>query len=200
MPLAWAFLSVIGRMRSPCECGTFARMSSPNLEVLADYGCVCGENPLWHPQEQAVYWTDIPRGKLYRYRLATGQHECCYEGRVVGGFTLQPDGALLLFLDQGTVAEWRDGRITRTIIEALPDELESRFNDVIADPQGRVFCGTMPVPSRNDQPGRKGRLYRLDPGGHISLLLEGIGCSNGMGFTPDRKHLYYTDSTIRTIW
>jgi D-xylonolactonase len=64
---------------------------------------------------------------------------------------------------------------------------------VIADPQGRVFCGTMPDKQR------PARLYRLDESGTISLLLEGIGLSNGLGFSPDLKHLYYTDSGKRTI-
>jgi D-xylono/L-arabinono-1,4-lactonase len=58
----------------------------------------------------------------------------------------------------------------------------------------RVFCGTMPTPDR------LGRLYRLDPDGTLTKLLDGIGVSNGMGFTPDRKQLYYTDSPTRKIY
>ena len=71
---------------------------------------------------------------------------------------------------------------------------ETRFNDVHADPVGRVFCGTMPTADR------PGRLYRLDPDGTLTKLLEGIGCSNGMGFTPDLKRMYYTDSAAREIY
>jgi D-xylonolactonase len=47
---------------------------------------------------------------------------------------------------------------------------------VIADPAGRVFCGTMPSPDH------LGALYRLDADGEITKVLDGIGCSNGMGF------------------
>jgi D-xylonolactonase len=96
-------------------------------------------------------------------------------------------------MDRGTVAIWRDGALT-TVVEDIPDERETRFNDVFADTAGRVFCGTMPA---KDRPGR---LYRLDTNGKLTLLLEGIGCSNGMGLTPDRKGLYYTDSTAYTIY
>jgi D-xylonolactonase len=70
----------------------------------------------------------------------------------------------------------------------------TRFNDVHADTQGRVFCGTMPTKQR------PGRLYRLDRDGSIHKVLEGIGCSNGMGFTLDRKQMYYTDSEAYTIY
>ncbi len=162
-------------------------------ELIADYQCVVGEGPLWHPIEKKVYWTDIGTGRMFRYDPATGKHEQCYSGRPVGGYTIQADGSLLLFMDRGTIAIWRDGALT-TVVEDIPDERETRFNDVFADTAGRVFCGTMPT---KDRPGR---LYRLDTNGKLTLLLEGIGCSNGMGLTPDRKGLYYTDSTAYTIY
>jgi D-xylono/L-arabinono-1,4-lactonase len=162
-------------------------------ELIADYQCHLGENPLWHLMERRLYWTDIVRGILFRYDPATGTHEPCYSGPPVGGFTVQADGALLLFMARGAIAKWRDGRLDY-IIEEIPDERQSRFNDVIADPIGRVFCGTMPTPTR------PGRLYRLDPDGKLHLLFEGIGISNGMGFTLDRRRMYYTDTIARSIY
>lgn len=162
-------------------------------ELIADYACHTGENPLWHPDEQRLYWTDIPAGKLFRYDPATGEHEVCYEGEVVGGFTVQADGALLLFMARGAVKTWRDGEMT-PIIEEIPDERDNRFNDVIADPAGRVFCGVMSTPDR------AGRLYRLDPDGTLTVVADGIGTSNGMGFTLDRSQMYHTDSRKATVY
>ncbi|HJZ49644.1 MAG TPA: SMP-30/gluconolactonase/LRE family protein, partial [Roseiflexaceae bacterium] len=159
-------------------------------ELIADYACVTGEGPLWHPAEQRLYWIDIPNGRLFRYHPASGAHEMCFEGEPLGGFTIQADGALLLFMARGAVKLWRDGAFT-TMIEEIPEERETRFNDVFADPAGRVFCGTMPTKERH------GRLYRLDPDGTLTKLLDGIGCSNGMGLTPDHQQLYYTDSDAR---
>lgn len=162
-------------------------------ELIADYHCHVGENPLWHPLEQRLYWTDITRGTLFRYDPATGKHEQCHSGAPIGGFTVQADGALLLFMARGAIAQWRDGHLNY-ILDEIPDERESRFNDVIADPVGRVFCGTMPTPDR------PGRLYRLDPDGGLQVILEGIGVSNGMGFTLDRRRMYFTDSAARSIY
>jgi D-xylonolactonase len=162
-------------------------------QLIADYQCQTGEGPMWHADEQRVYWADIPAGKLFRYDPATGEHEQCYDGVPVGGFTVQADGALLLFMARGAVKVWREGELT-TVVDEIPDERETRFNDVIADPAGRVFCGTMPTKER------LGRLYRLDTDGTLTIVLEGIGCSNGMGFTPDRKQMYYTDSRKREIY
>ena len=70
-------------------------------ELIADYPCETGEGPLWHPMEKRVYWTDIPAGRVFRYDPATGTHEICYTGDVVGGFTVQADGSLLFFMERG---------------------------------------------------------------------------------------------------
>jgi len=157
-------------------------------ELIADCACHTGENPLWHPDHQRLYWIDIPPGKLYRYDPATGHHQLCLQAdRAIGGFTLQADGTLLLFMAGGAVKSWNDGTL-ETLIESLPDEQDNRFNDVIADPEGRVFAGTMSPPHRH------GRLYRLDPDLSLTTVFEGVGTSNGMGFTPDHKSMYYTDS------
>lgn len=162
-------------------------------ELIADYQCVTGEGPLWHPDEKRVYWVDIPQGRLFRYDPATGHHEQCYEGEVIGGYTIQADGALLLFMAKGAVKIWREGQLT-TIVDSIPGEEDSRFNDVIADPRGGVFCGTMPTKES------LGHLYYLDLDGKITKLLDGIDVSNGFGFSPDRKQLYYTISHPKRIF
>jgi D-xylonolactonase len=81
------------------------------------------------------------------------------------------------------------------VIDELPGDDELRFNDVIADPAGRVFGGTMPQDSGRATAGeRLGSFYRIDIDGTVTKLFEGTCIPNGMGFTPDRKHMYYTES------
>ncbi len=162
-------------------------------EMVADCLCQTGENPLWHPAERKLYWTDIPAGKLFRFDPAAETWEECWHGDPVGGFTLQADGALLLFMARGAIARWRGGKL-EYLRRETEGEQDSRFNDVIADPRGRVFCGTMKTPER------KGRLYRLDTDGSLHLVFDGIAVPNGMGFTPDRKRMYWTDSDARQIY
>jgi D-xylonolactonase len=162
------------------------------IELIADYACVVGEGVIWHPTERRVYWVDIPAGRLFRYDPATGRHEQMIEGEPIGGVTVQADGALLLFRARGAVQLWRDGALT-TVVDEIPADRDSRFNDVIADPAGRVFCGTMASESH------AGRLYRLDPDGRLTVVLEDIQVPNGLGFTPDRRGLYFTDTMRRVI-
>ncbi|MDP6452106.1 MAG: SMP-30/gluconolactonase/LRE family protein [SAR202 cluster bacterium] len=162
-------------------------------ELVADYRCETGEGPLWHPMERQVYWSDIPQGRIFRLNPFTRRHEQIYEGRIVGGYTIQSDGSLLLFMDRGSVAVWRDGEL-EFLVDEMEAETDNRFNDVAADPAGRVFCGTMPTDTR------PATLYRMDTDGSITTVLEGVGLSNGIGFTPDQKQMYYTDSLARKIY
>lgn len=164
-------------------------------QIVCDIPCQVGEGPLWRPDEKKLYWTDILTGQLFRYDPATGEHEECYKGRTVGGFTLQEDGALLLFLEEGTIVTWRDGKQEKVIVQEIPEQKGRRFNDVIADPQGRVFCGIL-----GDHRVQDDVLYRLDTDGSLTVVQEKVGTSNGMGFSPDRKTFYFTDTTIDTIW
>ena len=162
-------------------------------ELIADYNNHVGEGPLWHQTERLLYWVDIPQGRIFRYDPESGEHEQFYQGRVLGGFTIQEDGALLLFMDRGSIAILREGEL-QYVVDEIPAERGTRFNDVIADPRGSVFCGTMPTDTE------PAKLYRLDPDGSLTVVLEGIGLSNGLGFTPDRKQMYYTDSFARKIY
>jgi len=130
-------------------------------EIVADFACLTGEGPLWHPLEQRLYWVDIPAGKLFRWDPAAGQSETCIDGGdPIGGFTVQPDGALLLFMARGAIKLWQGGRLT-TVVDEIPEERDSRFNDVIADPAGRVFCGTMPAGGRQAHAAQEAALRRL---------------------------------------
>jgi D-xylonolactonase len=168
-----------------------------NIEQVVHESCHCGENPLWHPFENQLYWTDIDRGQMYRFNPSDRTHELIYEGRPVGGFTMQADGKLLLFRDCGNIVTWCNGKIHDTVVKQLTGEAGRRFNDVIADPKGRVFCGTLSPKSL------EGKLYRIDLDGSVHCVLDHVHCSNGMGFTPDKhppKRLYFTETMAHMIW
>lgn len=167
-------------------------METLSASLVVQERCATGEGPIWSVQEGCLYWVDIPRGHVFRYDPAAGSHELWHSGGPVGGITLQADGALLLFGERGRIQRRQNGRLT-TLVEEIPAERQTRFNDVIADPLGRVFCGTMPGP---DHPAR---LYRLELDGSLALVLDNLGQANGMGFTPDAGAFYFTDTKAGTI-
>lgn len=184
-------------------------------ELVADTSCVLGESPLWHPDEERLYWTDVTAGRMLRYTPAEGRYETVLEHAPTAGLALREDGSLLMFQDRGQIATWREGQVTVVVPRRL-GEAGWRFNDVFADPEGRVFCGLVPWNPPGAGPlalarlsrlwrriaGRRspaGRLVRLDTGGRLTPVLDGIALPNGMALTPGLDALYVTDSGRREI-
>ena len=168
------------------------KLKTKQPKILLNHPHHNAEVPTWHPQLQCLYWTDIPQGKMYRYH-PQGKPEQIYAGEPVGGFTIQKDGSLLLFKTKGTIEHWQEGQI-KTIMAEIPAERLTRFNDAIADPLGRVYSGTVATSECS------GRLYRLDLDGSLQIIMEGLTVPNGMGFSPDLKYFYTTDSDTHTIY
>lgn len=168
------------------------------VELVADARCEIAEGPLWHPDERCLYWTDVPAGKVHRFDPRDRSHHVVYVGAPVGGMTIQADGSLLFLGEAGKVCVWRDGAVPRTILAGIPAEAHTRFNDVIADPLGRVFGGTMAQRNMAGEIVRYGRLLRLDRDGTVQPVLDGVGSPNGMGFTADHRRLFFTDSIVGT--
>lgn len=164
------------------------------LTPLSNQHCNTGENPYWHPDDGCVYWTDIPAGVLYQYDPTTKKTVACYRGDPVGGFTLQADGKFLLFrVNDIATFDPKLGHVESIVkVDFKPSEIP-RFNDVHADPLGRVFAGTMGKD-------KKGGVFRVERDRTMTQVLSGTNCSNGMAFTPDESELYWTDTNAKTIY
>ena len=162
-------------------------------QILVNCNNSNAENPLWHPQHQYLYWTDIPCGAISRYYPQTNTYERIYSGQPVGGFTIQTDGSLLLFKTAGTVEIWNAGKIT-TVIDSIPEAKDTRFNDAIADPEGRVYSGIIATENTD------GKLYRVELDGSYDVVVDDLLLPNGMGFDRDYTCLYLTDSEGHTIY
>jgi sugar lactone lactonase YvrE len=164
------------------------------LEIVpvANYHCEVGENPLWDERTGRIHWLDIDTGRLFRADHATLEHECFYRGDKVGGFTFQEDGSLLLFETDRIALLDASGR--RRVLREGVDSDMARFNDVIADPEGRVYAGTIGKTKEN------GGLYRIGHDLEVTCLWKGTGCANGMGFSGDLSRFYWTCSTTRRIY
>ena len=151
-----------------------------------------GEGILWHPDERCVYWVDIPKATIFQYKPSTGVTRKWKTGLPVGGFTIHEDGRLLLFMFEGAVRLWKDGKY-ETVIESLPEMKGNRFNDVVADPLGRVFCGVMSTDTT------KGWVYRMDTNKTFTQVIENTGTANGMGFSNNEKKLFFCDSKTSDV-
>ncbi|MDE3065339.1 MAG: SMP-30/gluconolactonase/LRE family protein [Acidobacteriota bacterium] len=71
-----------------------------------------------------------------------------------------------------------------------------RLNDGAADPWGRYWVGSMAL---DYGPGR-GSLFRFHESSGVETVLAGVTISNGLGWSADRRTLYYVDSGPATIY
>jgi len=162
------------------------------IDKVAEENAVVGEGPIWNADQQALIWTDIHTGRLFLFDPGTGENRQIHSGFNVGGLMQNASGGYACFIWDGVVLWNSDDDWVRVQPESFEGQ-PLRFNDVIAAPDGSAYAGTY-------FPEEKGRLYRVGPDGALSILEEGIGCSNGMGFSPDLKTMYFTDAMAREIY
>ena len=158
-----------------------------------------GEGPIWSIEEQALYWVDIYGKCIERFVPQSNQRETFHLACQVGAAAFRKRGGFVLATDQG-FAFW-DGHseTIEWISNPERDKPLYRFNDGKVDPVGRFWAGTMyDGPQQHPRPA--GSLYRLDPDGSISLRSSGVLISNGIGWSPDHRTMYYTDSIRKTIY
>lgn len=154
-----------------------------------------GESPLWHPVEQALYWCDIPGHALHRFDPATSHHDRWDFATDVASCAPLSDGGLLLAMRDGL---WRfDTNTGQRIALAAPpyDPRQERFNDGKCDPRGRFWAGTLYEP--RDPP--LAALYRY-AAGTLTRMAGGITVGNGLGWSPDDRTMYCSDTKAHTIY
>jgi sugar lactone lactonase YvrE len=103
------------------------------------------------------------------------------------------DGGAVIATERGFALEDAGGEV-RPLVDAWTDPTV-RMNEGGCDPDGRFYCGSMAYDQR---PGAAA-LYRLDPDGSVSVVLEGVTISNGLDFTPDGSAAYYVDTPTGRI-
>ena len=165
------------------------------VELLLDCKNQLGEGPMWSVKEQALYWVDIMGHLVHRLDPATGSHESYDIGQQVGTVVLRESGGFVMALKNG-LHFWDSESGLQLIEDPEPERENSRFNDGAVDRQGRFWAGTMSMAGE----GPVGALYRLDTDHTLHTMVTNIITSNGLGWSPDNKTMYYCDTGVSTIW
>jgi sugar lactone lactonase YvrE len=165
------------------------------IQALPVPPSLLGESPIWWPEQGALYWCDIPGHALHRWVPKTAKHDHWNFETDVGSCAPLPGGGLLLALRTGLVTfDPATGR--HESLAAAPYDTELlRFNDGKADPQGRFWCGTICEPR---EPARSA-LYRFAQG-RLDETADGISVSNGLGWSPDGRTMYWSDTHAHQIY
>jgi L-arabinonolactonase len=84
-------------------------------------------------------------------------------------------------------------KVLERIGDPEADKPQTQFNDGAVDRKGRFWAGTLGETYQNS-------LYRLDADRSIQRMESGIDVSNGIGWSPDNRVMYFVDSTPAVIY
>jgi sugar lactone lactonase YvrE len=155
-----------------------------------------GEGACWFVEEQRLYWVDILKSEVHRFDPSTGIDEVrktpCHVSLV------QPTtrGDLVLGTRDGIARMDFDSGKFVLLCDPEADIPGNRFNDGKPDPRGRLFAGTIAY----DGSDKKAALWRIEPGLTFTKLIDQVGNSNGLGWSPDEKTFYWTDTKTGCVF
>ncbi|MET9388812.1 SMP-30/gluconolactonase/LRE family protein [Streptomyces sp. NPDC006624] len=167
-------------------------MTTRPYEIAVRAEAELGEGPTWDAASGRLLWIDILGCRVHTYDPATGRRTTRRTEQHVGAVKPRAGGGLVLnlrdgigLLDPGDGFRWLHR-------EPVPGR---RANDAAVAPDGSLWAGTM----RYDEAPGGGTLSRVTGDGTVEVVLDDVAVSNGTGWSPDGRLLYYIDSPTRRI-
>lgn len=165
------------------------------VELICDDRNLCGEGPLWDYVNQRLIWNDCSSSLLYEYTPGN-RRRVLNRGLMIACESLNIDGRLVVAGAEGLCLWTNQDQVVVLIREYASEQLN--FNDMIASPAGGIYAGTCYWDGSAMT--RTGTLYHIAPDGSVAIVDDGFLLANGLGFSPDGRTLYFTDSAARTIY
>lgn len=149
-----------------------------------------GEGPVWSVREQTLYWVDIVGRAARSYTPSTGQRHDWSMPSEIGALAVRASGGALVALRSGFALLDLDTGALAPVCDPEPDQPENLFNDGACDRAGRFWASTL----HQDEIEPLGSLYRLGADLHCTRMLSDLLIANGIGWSPDDRTMYFTDS------
>jgi sugar lactone lactonase YvrE len=165
-------------------------------ELVQREQALVGEGPVWVAAERALWWLDIKGQRLFRFDPSSGAARSWAMPERIGAAIPDGDGGFVLL---GKTGVWRSRVPFQQFTKvASPDSDRpgNRFNDAKCDPAGRLWGGSMD----DDEREASGRLYRFDRLEAPVRVKDGVNLSNGLGWSPDGRTMYFVETLRRVIW
>ncbi len=164
-----------------------------DITCVVDARAELGEGTIWDPVEGVLWWIDIWQKLIHRYDPRTGRDETWQAPEYLGCIGLRASGGLVLTMASGFhFFDPASGRFD-AIFDPEADLPDTRFNDGKTDRQGRFWSGSM-FESPGKTPRFIGSLYRMDKDLSVHRMIEGVGCCNGLAWSPESRTMYFSDS------
>ncbi|MDZ8109312.1 MAG: SMP-30/gluconolactonase/LRE family protein [Nostoc sp. DedQUE12a] len=165
------------------------------LQNILEARARLGEGPIWDSTKKLLYWIDIFNHRVHQFDPTTGKDRFFDVGDVVGAIATAGRDRLIITLRRHLAfLNTQTGEVT-PILEVEANMPNNRINDGKCDPQGRFWFGSMSTIEKPDA-----NLYRYDTDGSLHLMETGLTISNGLGWSPDQKIFYLTDSPKQKIY
>ena len=161
------------------------------MEILADgFGLI--EGPVWDPARGLIF-SDVIFGGAHCLG-ANGEVELLIaHRRGMGGMALHEDGSLVV--SGRNIALKRPGQDGSRVLLDSDGENILGFNDLTTDAAGRVYAGALAFrPVGGEEEPKPGELYCIDLDGSARAVGHDVMLTNGLGFSPDGKRLYHSES------
>jgi sugar lactone lactonase YvrE len=165
---------------------------SAGYEVAVRAEAELGEGPAWDPATGRLIWLDILGMRVHTYDPATGRRTVRTTEQHVGAVKPRAGGGLVLNLRDGVGLLDLDDTFRWLHHEPVAGR---RANDAAVAPDGSLWAGTM----RYDEAPGGGTLTRLTGDGTAETILPDVTVSNGTGWSPDGRLMYYVDSPTRRV-
>ncbi|MEU3484665.1 SMP-30/gluconolactonase/LRE family protein [Streptomyces massasporeus] len=163
-----------------------------SYEVAVRAEAELGEGPTWDAATGRLLWIDILGSRLHTYAPATGRRSLRRTEQHIGAVKPRAGGGLVLNLRDGIGLLDPDGGFRWLHHEPVPGR---RANDAAVAPDGTLWTGTM----RYDEAPGGGTLSRVTGDGSVDVVLDDVAVSNGTGWSPDGRLMYYIDSPTRRV-
>jgi len=176
-----------------------------NAELIVDARNAVGESPVWVPEENALYWVDIPHGSLQRWSADTSTVDSWKAPEMLACIARHRDGGWVAGMESGFfhLHPCADGSLDCEPLAHIGHSRDDmRLNDGRCDRQGRFWAGSMVLNMGANA--ANGALYRYSAGdrGPLAAQLSGFIVPNGLAFSPDGRTMYLSDShpSVQQIW
>ena len=155
-------------------------------------GNVVGESPAWHSEKQCLYWIDVRRQQLLQLDPSASVLARWDLPEVVGAIALCHGHRVCLALKHDLAVLDVDTGMLKTVASVELDRPANRLNDGKVSNTGRWFV----FGSMDDRPQKQatGGLYCADAKGQVRQLHDGLTIANGIAWSPEGTHLYFSDS------
>ena len=168
------------------------------MQALTEgYGLI--EGPVWDP-DRGLLFSDVLFGGVYCLAADGTVSEVFAHRRGIGGMSLHEQGGLVVSGRNIGYKSFSGGQ-TQTLLERDEANGLVGFNDITTDTVGRIYAGGLgasPVFSDGREPA-SADLYMIDLDGSARVVGHDVRLTNGLGFSPDGKTLYHSDSLRRAV-